>query len=130
ALVGDDGQIGVIDTEQESSALYAERPGVGSFGLLRLDDYSVDGYIEALREAFRAKVDACIVDSLSHEWQGPGGILSEVDRHTDKFGSGWKTMTPEHERFVTTLLKTPYHFIGTIRSKTVYEHTKVNGRTV
>jgi len=62
-----------------------------------------------------------IVDSMSHEWEGPGGILEMVDRikaerKVNDFAA-WAKPKQEHQKLVNTLLQAPCHLILCMRAK-------------
>jgi hypothetical protein len=119
----------VIDTENGTSAKYANE---FDFDILPLPDFQLKTYIEALVYASEQGYDTVIVDSLSHAWNGPGGALEQVDKTSgkSKFTSGWKVVTPLHNKLVSTILSYPTHLIATMRMKMDYIlSTNDNGKT-
>lgn len=120
-------KIGVIDTENRSARRYAKSFG-RRFHSLELDHFSPRDYIEAIRAAEAAGIEVLIIDSLSHAWMGKGGVLEMVDhsaRRQAKGGtpnsfSGWREVTPEHNRLVEALIHAKMHLIVTLRVKTEY----------
>lgn len=67
--------------------------------------------------------DFLIVDSISHQWDGEGGILrrkEEKDRAGGNSFANWASFTPEHTRFVEFIKQLPVHTIVTMRSKQAY----------
>src|ERR1700744_3843489 len=78
--VGPEGRIGMIETESGRGEAYAdpgEYPEIGGYEVLPLHgNFSPDTYGNAIDAAERAKFDALIIDSASHEWEGVGGVLS------------------------------------------------------
>jgi KaiC/GvpD/RAD55 family RecA-like ATPase len=121
-IVGTDGRIAVLDTENESASLYAH---LGDYDTdVIKPPFTVDKYINGIREAERNGYDLLIIDSLSHAWAGTGGILEYVDAKADaargnKF-AGWREATPKHNSLVDAMLQSPMHIIATMRSKTEY----------
>jgi hypothetical protein len=115
-LVGPGGRVAVIDTERGSASKYAD---VDSFDVAELDSYAPARYIEALRFAAQEGYGAIVIDSLSHAWEGEGGILDQVDQRGGRFDT-WKDMTPQLRELVNMLLTFPGHVIVTLRSKTEY----------
>jgi hypothetical protein len=115
------GRIAVIDTENESSAYYADR---FKFDILSLrPPYTSARYIAAINLAIEEDYDVAIVDSTSHQWAGTGGILERkdaVDAHGGNQWTNWGPFTKEHERFKASLLEAPIHLIATLRSKQDY----------
>lgn len=114
-----DGAIALIDSERGSAELYAH---VVPFAVLDLTPpYSPARYMEALAELERHQFPIVIIDQISHAWAGEGGLLERVDNW--KAGaknamSAWQQATPEQQKFVDALLRSPAHIIATMRSKT------------
>ena len=126
-------KIAVIDTENGSAELYAH---LGQYSVLTLTaPYDPDKYIAAIHLAEQSGFDVIIVDSLSHAWNGEGGILDQQGKAADSKYKGnswaaWREFTPKHNALVETMLKSPCHIIATIRSKTEYAQVVENGKTV
>lgn len=120
-FVGSEGRIGVIDTESGRSELYSDVIP-GGFLTARLGEpFSPKAYVEAIRAAEAAKLDALVIDSFSHEWEGVGGVLemaAEIEQRTGKPGLHcWKAPKMEHQRLVLRLLQTPLFVICCLRAK-------------
>lgn len=116
------GKVAVIDTENGSASLYADRY---TFDVLDLaPPYTSARYIEAIDAAVEAGFSAVVIDSLSHQWMGEGGILSRKEALDARPGSNsytnWATFTKEHEGFKAKLLNAPVHLIATMRAKQDY----------
>jgi hypothetical protein len=129
-----DGRILLVDTEEGSGALYANR-----FNYEHLQwapPYDPRELTATLAQARGYSV--VIVDSLSHFWDDEGGTLDIVDsvaaRHTSKNSfAAWKEGTPIQKDMVRGMLRCPAHVIVTMRAKTEYvleQITDKNGRTV
>jgi hypothetical protein len=102
------GDICVIDTETKRAKHYADR-----FKFRHIDFGSPFGsadYLAAMRMAARSGCRTIIVDSMSHEHEGPGGLLDAQDQEVrrlagDDYGT-WKAekynmqawIKPKHER--------------------------------
>ena len=115
-------RIAVIDTERGSASLYeGEQPdGVPfAFDVLELHSFEPANYEQAIRLAVNGGYDVIIIDSLSHAWNGVGGMLEQVDRAGGQFGA-WRNVTPQHNRLVDALLTADAHVIFTLRTKTEY----------
>lgn len=117
------GEIAVLDTEHGSASKYADE---FTFDVMQLDgDYHPDHYVNAIADAARAGYSVIILDSLTHAWNGPGGVLSLVDQAATRSKSGntytaWKDITPIHDRLIQAILGAPIHVIATMRSKQEY----------
>jgi len=118
----------VIDSEAYRSTYYADIELEGSNGPLKFDiiniskPYSPERYIEAIQTAEEKGYDVIIVDSISHEWNGTGGILeivNQLGKVMDKGGNFtvWAKVTPRHNAFVESLTSSHAHIITTMRTK-------------
>lgn len=115
------GRVAVIDTENGSAALYADRFDFDTLSLGR--PYESKRYIEALAAAVTAGYEVVVIDSLSHQWAGDGGILARkeaVDARGGNHFSNWQPFTKEHEWFKAKLLACPVTVIATVRTKQEY----------
>ena len=119
-LTGDWTKIVVIDTERESSSLYAD---LGEYSTLALDKpYSPERYIDAIKQCENAGFEVVIIDSISHEWMGAGGILQIVESLGGEYRN-WRTVTPRHDAFINTILTSKAHVFCTARRKEEYTMT-------
>lgn len=127
-LINDWSKIALIDTENHSADLYAH---LGNYQVLALEQpFSPERYMEAIDICEKAGMEVLIIDSISHEWEGNGGIL---DIHGAMMGNSftnWSKITPRHNAFVQKILQSPCHIIATIRSKQDYVLSEKNGKMV
>jgi energy-coupling factor transporter ATP-binding protein EcfA2 len=117
-----EGRILLIDTENESASLYANRYDFDTIPLNA--PYTSERYKQAMQVAAAQKYDVLIVDSLSQQWDGEGGILRRkeaLDRtpNSNSF-TNWAKFTPEHTAFVEFIKQIPVHTIATVRTKQDY----------
>jgi hypothetical protein len=120
ALAGK-GRVAVIDTENGSASLYGDRFDFDTLSLT--PPYTSARYIEAITAAVNAGYDVIVLDSISHQWVGEGGILSrkeELDARGGNSYTNWAKFTKEHESFKAAILNTPAHVIATLRAKQDY----------
>ena len=127
-LCEDWGKVAVIDTENFSASLYAH---LGRFRVLNIEaPFTPEKYIDALQFCVQEGAEVVIIDSISHEWEGVGGI---IDTHSNMAGNSftnWGKLTPRHNAFVQAILQSPAHIIGTIRTKQDYVLSERNGKQV
>lgn len=127
-LVKDWDRIAVIDSENHSADLYSH---LGDYSVVTIGPpFSPAKYIEAISLCEAAGMEVIIIDSISHEWDGAGGIL---DIHSGMMGNSftnWSKVTPLHNGFVNKMLQSPAHVIATIRSKTDYILSERNNKMV
>lgn len=115
-------RVAVIDTENDSASLYADR-----FDFERLSltpPYDPLRFVEAIEAAEAAGFDVLVIDSLSHEWNGKGGCLEMVDAAKSRYGGNshyaWAEVTPKHNELVEKINRASLHVIATMRSKTTW----------
>lgn len=127
-LVGDWSKICVIDTENHSADLYSH---LGDYNVLTLGKpFTPEAYIQAIELCETSGMKAIIIDSLSHEWEGEGGIL---DIHSSMVGNSftnWSKVTPRHNALVQRILQSDCHVIATFRTKQDYVLSDKNGKMV
>ncbi|MEO6962221.1 MAG: AAA family ATPase [Puia sp.] len=121
-------KIVVLDTENNSADLYAHLGDYNVFGLSA--PFTPENYISAIEACANAGMEVIIIDSISHEWEGSGGILDIHSGMTGNSFTNWNKLTPRHNAFVQTILQTKAHIIGTIRTKQDYVLTERNGKQV
>lgn len=125
------GPVALIDTERGSGELYAH---LGEYDVCTLTaPFTPEKYVEAIRAAESTGYNVIIIDSLSHAWAGPGGVLDIHGYAADKGGnswSAWRQVTPRHNELVDTMLQSRCHIIATLRSKMEHVQTIENGKTV
>jgi hypothetical protein len=116
------GKVGVIDTEHGSADLYED---LGDYDIINIEaPYTVQKYRDALTSFEKSGYNVVIMDSLSHAWAGDGGLLDKQGKLADRPGANgyaaWRTITPEHNGLVESILTSPCHIIATMRSKQEY----------
>jgi hypothetical protein len=122
--------IGMVDTEAGSGELYVGSmmgdTKIGAYNVLPLEaPYTPSRYIEAIKLAEEAGLDVLIIDSLSHAWEGEGGVLEMHDLATMASKSqnsyfAWRDVTPQHKALIDKILTSKIHIIATMRTKTEY----------
>ncbi len=121
-------KIAVIDSEHQSASLYSH---LGEYNVLNLTaPYTPERYIEAIDTCEKAGMEVIVLDSLSHEWEGDGGIL---DMHSQLAGNSftnWAKLTPRHNALVQKILASNCHIVATVRSKQDYVIVEKNGKNV
>ena len=115
-------KICVIDTENGSAELYADH---FQFDTIPLGPpFHTDRYIGAIEAIVKHGYDVCIIDQISHQWDGEGGILRRKGELDSRPGANswtnWEKFTPEHQRFKEAIVQAPIHIIATMRAKQDY----------
>jgi len=117
--------IALIDTEAGSAHLYSH---LGSFQVLALDaPFTPERCTEAIRICVASGADVIVFDSLSHEWEGAGGILEIHSQMPGNSFANWGRIMPRHNALVNAILTCPVHVIATLRTKQDYQVTSEKG---
>lgn len=130
-MCGDWEKIAVIDTENGSAELYSH---LGGYSVCPITPpFTPKKYIAAINEAVEAGFEVLIIDSLSHAWNGEGGLLDMQDKAAKASKSGnsftaWREITPEHNKLVDAVLQSDIDVIVTTRAKSEYVMTDDNGK--
>lgn len=129
-LAGPEGRIAVIDTENDSASLYADREDFDTLAIRA--PYLTSKFVDAVEAAVAAGYDVVVLDSISHQWDGDGGILQRKEEADTVPGSNhwtnWGPFTKETNRFRKLILESPVHIIATLRSKMAYTQTEAGSK--
>ena len=121
------GKIAVIDTEANRSLSYA-------------DDFKFDhmafgapfgplDYLAAIDAAVAQGAKTIVVDSASHEHEGPGGVLEQHDSEAERLAKQWNTSRDKvnmsawqvpksaRRRLLNTMIQMPVNFVLCFRAK-------------
>lgn len=118
-IAGATGKVALLDTENGRGKLYADSPGIKKAlpnGYLYAElaaPYSPKRYIDAIDAAESAGITVLVIDSGSHEWEGPGGCEEIAETAKKK----WATAKLENRKFVYRLLYSPMHIIVCLRAR-------------
>jgi hypothetical protein len=128
-IAGPTGEIVGVDTENRRMSLYADVIP-GGFKVVNFDHpFSPSRYIAAIQTAFDKNPAVVVVDSMSHEWEGIGGVCdmaAKIEEESGKSGlHNWKQPKVEHQMLVQFLLRSPCPVICCLRSK--YKTRQVKG---
>lgn len=122
-------KICIIDTENGSADLYES---LGGFNVMTLGaPFTPERYIEAIKAAENSGMEVIIIDSVTHEWDGKGGLLESNEQLAQAKFKGntwaaWSQSTPRHQKFIDALVSSKCHIITTARSK--QETVQVDGK--
>lgn len=120
-LVGPTGKIAVLDSENGSASLYDHLTDYDTAVIEA--PFSPERYITMVHEAEKAGYDCLVIDSITHEWSGPGGCVDINDQYGGRF-QDWAKTTPRHNKFIAAMMESPIHIIVTMRSKESYSQTQ------
>lgn len=138
-IAGPKGKIVLIDTENKRARKYAGR---FNFDTIDLDPpFDSLRYLEAIQAADDYGADVIIVDSTSHEHEGPGGVLEQHEQALQKMAgddyrkreklkfAAWIKPKANRNRLIQFgLQRTRAHVILCFRAKEKLEMVKVDGK--
>lgn len=122
------GKVFVVDSESNRSLWYAD-----DFDFLQCDFKPPFGpleYLAAVQQAHQAGASVVVIDSMSHEHEGPGGVLEMHDTIAQELMKKWNARSlesvtfpawakpkQERRRFINTILQLPISVIMCFRAK-------------
>jgi AAA domain-containing protein len=138
-LAGRGGKIAVIDTEDGRALEYAPLPGVApnftssfSFASALLNEpFTPARYEECILAAgnYVGEGGVVIIDSMSHEWEGPGGLLEQANTIAMRMAAkhnkspdvysvpSWAEPKKQHWAMVNSIKRVKSHLIFCFRAK-------------
>jgi hypothetical protein len=126
-LCSDWGKIVLIDSEKGSGSLYAH---LGSFSTIQLSaPYTPEKFSEAIELAENASKEVIIIDTLSSEWDGWGGVVQSLSSEQENLNS-LSQILPRHHHLMYALELSSCHVIITLRTKEDYVLVERNGYKV
>lgn len=121
------GDIYGIDTEARRMLHYADR---FRFKHIQFDaPFGSLDYLAAIRQCVKAGAGVVIVDSMSHEHEGPGGLLDYHDRELDRIAGddygkrdrvkmlAWQKPKSARQQMISAILQLNANFIFCFRAK-------------
>jgi hypothetical protein len=118
----DPSKIGLLDTENKRGSLYADVFKPKRFLSADLmPPFTTDRYIRAMREFAEHQIEVLIIDSITHSWEGTGG-LEEYAWRPKKDGSerrtaDWIGAKRNNKQMINTMLYLPFHVICCVRAR-------------
>jgi hypothetical protein len=127
-LAGDRGRIAVIDTEAGRALHYADRFKFDHCELT--PPFTPDRYREAIAAAEHAGYAVIVIDSMSHEHDGEGGLIEMAEqeaqtRRDDNKAAAWAMPKAKHKRMMNRLLQLRAHLIFCLRAEDKIKMVKV-----
>lgn len=133
------GDIYVVDTEASRAKHYAD-----TFKFRHLDFKAPFGpldYLAAIQHCVSKGAGVVVVDSMSHEHEGPGGVLEQHEQELDRMAGqdyskrnnmnliAWAKPKAARRHLIGALLQMNTNFIFCFRAKEKVKPVKRNGKT-
>jgi energy-coupling factor transporter ATP-binding protein EcfA2 len=118
-LVGPQGKVALIDTENGSASLYAD---TFDFDVLDIrPPFDNSKFVDGINAASSAGYSCIVIDSASHFWEG---ILAYKDMLDSRPGgnsyTNWRAAGDRFSDIIKAVLQSPVHVICCMRSKMDY----------
>lgn len=139
-IVGKSEKFAVIDTEARRSLHYADR---FNFDICDLHPpFRPANYADAIIAADKAGYKVIVVDSMSHEWAGEGGVIDWQDEELTRMAgddyrkreackmAAWIKPKTEHKKMTQRLLQVKATLILCFRAEEKVKMEKEGGKTV
>lgn len=121
------GDIFGIDTEQKRMLHYADK---FKFRWLEFGaPFSPSDYLDAIQHCVKKGAKTIIIDSMSHEHEGPGGVLEMHEKEVERLCRGdaskaervkmlaWSKPKQQRRRLINTIAQLPVNVIACFRAK-------------
>lgn len=140
-IVGEKGRIGLVDTENRRGHIFADVIP-GGYQVVDMDSpFTPERYVAAM-EVIEKNCDILILDSMTHEWDGEGGVLEMQESELTRMaGDDWKKresckmaawIKPKfaHKKMVYRLLRSPLPVICCLRGAEKTHMERKDGKTI
>jgi len=125
---GNEERIAYIGTEGSRDKYYADE---FDYDLMQLKaPFTPESYVDAIDEAIDAGYKVIVIDQISNEWAGKGGMLEIHSKMSGNSYTNWSKLTPRHEKFVDKILDSEAFIVATVRGKDKYVLEEQNGKQV
>jgi nucleoside-triphosphatase THEP1 len=121
-LVGENGKIAFIDTENGSATLYDTLTEFDHCEIKPNESgkFNFQDFINKVLEAEKLGYDCVIVDSATHLWQGILADKTNIDQKGGNSYTNWAIPTKNFDSAIQRFLQSRIHLISCMRSKTEY----------
>jgi hypothetical protein len=140
-IAGPGRDIGIIDTERKrSGALVGLIPG--GFKRINLEaPFTPESYSDAIKMFEAANIGCAVIDSLTHEWDGEGGVLEMQEEELQRMAgdnyskreackmAAWIKPKMRHKLLIAHILRCNIPLICCLRADEKTHIDKVDGKT-
>lgn len=127
-------KVGLLDAENRRGSLYdnilekSTRPTSERFLIGDLvAPFSPQRYVDSIMQFQNAGVEVLIIDSVTHEWESPGGCQDIAEAGNPKVPN-WNRAKAEHKRFVNAMLQCDMHIIVCVRAREKTKPERKDGK--
>lgn len=116
----DASKVGFLDTENKRGSLYADiLPNGQKFKIADfIAPFSPDRYVQGIRHFENEGVEVLVIDSLTHEWEGPGGCEDIANEGVVwPKPPRWNLAKLQHKKMMNALLQSSMDIIVCIRAR-------------
>ena len=122
-LVGPNGKVAFLDTENGSASLYADRFEFDTMDIA--PPFEAEKFVEGIDAAVKGGYNCIIIDSASHCWEGILEYKSQLDsRPGSNSYTNWRGAGEKYSAFMKAISQCNAHVIACLRSKMEYTQEK------
>lgn len=127
-IVGPKGKIGLIDSERRRGSIFADMVP-GGYTVMNLQEpFTPERYAAAFKAA-QEQVDIVVIDQMTSEWNGEGGVLEMQEAELERMAgsdyrkrdackmAAWIKPKMSHNKFVREILRSAIPVICVMRGK-------------
>lgn len=112
-LCGDWSKVAILDTTNGTANLHSAE---GPFNILKLKlPFEPEVFINAIILCEEKGMDVIIVDTVSEEWMGAGGVVEQFCNSHISIPQRWNSVLQMHHELLRTLSESTCHIIVTLR---------------
>lgn len=116
--LSNNGNIALIDTENESASLYATD---FNFDVVNVEaPYEINKLIQPVKAALEQGYDTLVIDSATHFWNGILEYKTMLDKRGGNSFANWGDANVHYDLFLRAILFSKMHVIVCMRSKMEY----------
>lgn len=128
-------KIGTVDTEHKRLLNYVGQKfnNIEIMGFHHVElkaPFNTDRYIAAITSLLNIGCEFVIIDGLSQQWQGSGGVIETHAKMAGNSFQNWGKLNPETTKLVALLTSYTVNVIATMRVKTEYVVENIDGKSV
>jgi hypothetical protein len=122
------------DSESGRGALYADVKEIGGYDHFLIDEpFSPEKYVRAIKFMEDNGAAVGVIDSFSHEWEGPGGVCDLAAQAEERSGvpglHNWNKPKQAHKLVMLAMLRAKIPLIVCLRAKFKTRQARENGKT-
>ena len=110
----DDRPFAMVDSENDRGLMYDDEFDFEHHSIK--SPFGPDKYLQKAQELAQRGFPCVLIDSMSHEWAGVGGVIDMADKDRAKPPGNWARPKTAHKRMMDGFLQIPAHVVFCLRA--------------